>query len=472
MRVFSEAEARERADPSSARRRGPAFNVRLVYWSPPFGTGPGRSAPSSRTTLLPWYSCIGTVERPDRKTGRVATMRTRERFIPATDDRSFVPSVRLVASAAQRTTVEASVEVTGGRGPYAYVWAGSNPAASASSGSSIRYTPMTRLARSGALPPASETVRANETVSVAVIDANGVSVQVTQTLVVEALPFRPGPRHFPPAPSYGCESPADPGEWTLERVGWQNGMSTPGAGGGTEKFCWLGDDSWPGDYIRPAVAGTLPAEPWIYGDADYSNWGINTANLVLINGDGWPEGFTAMYPGAPLASYTTSSSDVLRPGNPGGTVEMPVPANPTEYAVPYAGSWGPMGPNDRLYWLAGLLCDVLDETDGGGLSAVDRWGPAFGGLHIFTGFDSGANYSAGAFPQGFAESLLGVSGPPQTIVQAWFSAAAAQGIGTPAAMGPIDANGVSDYYDYYPGKGSMGPTIPPAQVAGWWYVIA
>ena len=170
-----------------------------------------------------------------------------------------------------------------------------------------------------------------------------------------------------------------------------------------------------------------------YGDADYSNWGVNTANLVLINGDGWPDGFTARFPGAPQADYN-NSVDLWRPGNPVWTVQMPT----AYYNVNYNGSWGPVGPNDRLYWLAGLLCECLDEKDAAGLTNDKRWLSAFGGLHIFTGFASNAAYSAGAFPRAFGENILGVSGSPETILNAWFDASTSTSEGTAAAHGPDD----------------------------------
>jgi hypothetical protein len=37
-------------------------------------------------------------------------------------------------------------------------------------------------------------------------------------------------------------------------------------------------------------------------------------------------------------------------------------------------------------------------------------------------------------------------------------------------MGPINVDGISDFNDYYWGKGPVGPSIPQAQIRGWWYV--
>ena len=84
-----------------------------------------------------------------------------------------------------------------------------------------------------------------------------------------------------------------------------------------------GSTSPTGDYIKPPKPGTLPSQAWIYGDIDYANWGVNTANLVLINGDGWSDGFTAMFPGAPQSAYNGPGGGVLiRPASPGGTARL------------------------------------------------------------------------------------------------------------------------------------------------------
>jgi hypothetical protein len=59
--------------------------------------------------------------------------------------------------------------------------------------------------------------------------------------------------------------------------------------------------------------------------------------------------------------------------------------------------------------------------------------------------------------------------PPTTIVQGWLSAAISNNMGTPAAMGPINGD-ICDYWDYYWGKGPVGPNIPQSQITGWWYI--
>jgi len=460
VEIIPEAEARTRV--AKRLSEGAKLDVKLVYWSPPFDSGIGAVRPA---VIIPWYSYAYVTEVKNPATGAVSQARSKERLIPATDDPRFVPTATLHASADRGTEVSAQVEVTGGRPPYIYTWVGSNPAVTPQTGASVRYTPMVRAVRPAGRPTApGQLLATQEVVGVNVTDANGVTVTATQVIPVRARPISGGASHGSGA-SYGCESPGEPEEWTQERVGWQQGMANPG--GGTQKFCWLGDASWPGDYIKPPKPGTLPSQPWIYGDIDYANWGVNTANLVLINGDGWPDGFTAMFPGAPQSAYNGPAGAVLiRPASPGGTVDI----GGTYYNVNYNGSWGPTGPNDRLYWLAGLLCDTLDGVNSSNLNTGTRWGPAFGGLHIFTGFASGAAYSAGAFPKAFAQYILGTGKPTLSIVNAWFAASTDTSEGTAAAMGPVGAGGVTDLGDFYIGKGPLGPTILPASVKGWWYL--
>jgi len=459
VKVLSESEARARI--AQRQPKGTDVQLRLVYWSPAFESEPGTQAPN---VILPYYAYTTTREIKNAR-GEATRATSREQRIPATDDPRYIPSARLKVRGADTAEVQADVEVSGGRAPYRYTWLGSNPSVATAAEASVRYAPMVREAPvEGA---ADRRVRSDEIVGVEVIDANGVVAWASETIAVQATPFpheRDGEGHGHGSDAtYGCESPAEPGRFVQERVGWQQGMAHPG--GGSEKFCWLGNSSWPGDYIKPKKAGSLPSKPWINGDADYSNWGVNTANIVFINGDAWPDGFTAMFPGAPASDYNNNVF-LLRPGNPGGTVQI----ESNTYNINYDHSWGPSGSNDRLYWLLGLLCEALDKVDSSNLSLGNRWGPAFGGLHIFTGFASNAADSQGAFGKAFAEDILGVNKKPLTIVKAWFAASTATSEGTAAAMGPIGPGGVTDKDDFYIGKGTKGPTILPADVKGWWYL--
>ncbi|HLK15014.1 MAG TPA: hypothetical protein VKT78_09425, partial [Fimbriimonadaceae bacterium] len=344
--------------------RASSISKRLVYWCPSDEPWFEPNSPAPKL-VIPWYAYCTTTQVKNAA-GRMTTVKSRIQFIPATSDPRFVPSARLKAMG-DGSVVTASVAVTGGAGPYRIIWGGSDPTVSRNNSESIRYTAVRRWAPSMGRGVA---LARTETVSATVIDSNGVSVAVSMPVKVTAKPI--GAERMlgsivdyenllastspsmtaagPGSPGYGCESPADPGRWTPCRVGWQNAMFTPGSGSGTQRFCWLADDAWPGDFVLPHPAGSLPAQPWIHGDADFSNWGINTADLVLHIGDGNSDGFTQMQPGGPEADYATGwvNAPVYQPtmninGNGFGV--------PAGYNVNYNNSWGPTGPNDTLYWL-------------------------------------------------------------------------------------------------------------------------
>jgi hypothetical protein len=487
VQVISEREARDRI--GRLAPDGAEITTRLVYWSPPLGSPFGGKEAWNPAVIIPWYAYYTTTRVAVPGTNAVSVIRSKVRLIPATDDARFVPAVQLTASG-QGAAVSAHASVSGGRPPYRYIWGGSDPAASDNAGDSIAYTAMVRVAESLADDPNFRLDR-DETVAVTVIDANGVAVRARQTVPVRAHPVFP--RHEDKkkkgsGPTYGIESPGAPAAWMEDQVGWLQGMSTPFAGGGTLAFCWMGSSAWPGDFINPDPQGTLVSKPWVNGDADYANWGVNTADMVLDNADGFSDGKTAMQPGAPLSKYATASLQ-----SPNSSVTVGINLNgfgtPAWSLVNYNNAWGPTGTYDTLYWLLLDDCDMLDKKDGSGLNVADRWGPAFGGLHILTGFaslDTPDGY--GNFERDFATDMLGMADVgglivptiPQTIVQAWFSSAENNGIGTAAAMGPAvfvkkgKPFSMVNLNDFYWNKGTVGPTIVPKDYSsgdiGWWYI--
>ena len=523
------------------------INLQVVYFCPPFLPVPVCPAcpppPWNPTNIIPWYSCTGTIDETNPVSGTVSPLTLMTQLIPATDDPNFVPSANLSASAPQGTQVVASVVATGGTAPYSYLWSGSDPATSTNVGASIAYTPTIRVGKppliiilSGAsvtvswpypstgfilesttnlvpsawsqvtspvqtnsdvnsvtvlhtgraqffrLRLASQTLAVTETVTVTVTDANGVSAQATQSVAAQGVPIE---ATQDPAIDWGCESPYDPGLGSNDRASWQTGMiGNPGAG--SQRFCWTGRSSWPGDFIEPPTPGVLPARPWIYGDADFSNWGVNSANIVLYIGHGNPNAISFIIYNYGSCGYVNPISVLWEPYYQqiyNAAVKMPntCAGAGINYSVPnFIGSWRNSGPtvNDNLYWLCLLSCEVLQDYDAASKGAWTRWGPAFNGVHILTGFHSLAGAGTG-FPNRFAYDMLHVGGVyPLTIQKAWFDAAAARGTGTPAAMGPIHwypplfgvSWGVWDFNDHYWGKGFVGPTIPRSQINGWWYI--
>lgn len=465
--VIPQALANERI----ARLLPPTSTVtsRLVYYAPPLANA--RTLPAA--TLIPWYAYYGTIHIRNPKSGTVIRINSKIGFFPATTDSRFVPTGRLVTTGGSQ--VRASISVSGGRGPYAYTWGGSGLTVSRNVGRSVSYTPEFRVARPLLQNPYFRASR-RETLLVTVIDGNGVTFYASQSVPVQATPVFPQSRGVS-MPTYGSENPGDPLHWVPARVAWNQEMGTPGAGA-TLSNSWLGDDAWPGDFIRPTPAGTLVATPWVYGDADYANWGIDTADIVLDNGDGWADGAVEMQPGAPATDYATAS--IMSPAMP-QTVSINGNGfgTPASYAVPYNGSWGPVGPNDTLEWLLLDDCEMLDALDGSNLNVVQRWSAAFGGLHVLTGFASNG-YGDGPFEGGVADNVLGIGTPAQTIVQSWFNSSAATAAGTAAAMGPAVEVApdifICDFDDYFWGKGLVGPTLVPssypASEMAYWYLTS
>jgi hypothetical protein len=439
------------------------IRLRLVYFAPSLHNELHASKHWSPSEIVPCYAVTVTrrVTHPDR--GSAEPLATRTRLIPATEDTRFVPSVTVEAVAREGSRVEARAVAAGGTPPYSFLWGASNPATSSERGDTVAYEPLRRdlgdIIRADSL-------RRTEQVSVTVVDANGVSAQAATSLAVTARPAPDTHRSV----TYGCESPDDPGAWTGDRVAWQAAMGV--FGGGSERFCWMADDSWPGDYIEPPEPGTLDSYPWINGDADYRNWGINTANIVFYIGDSNPNVFAEMFPGANPSDYNTGAGASVWAPNHTTTVQI----GSHGYNVPYAGAWGAPHPNDQLQWLAMYACNLL-QKDASAPSPWGRWGPAFNGLHSLMAFHTEAadsNSFCFNWPLGFLGFFIL---QPQTIVQAWIHAANAANIGTPAAMGPmfsIDVAGfklgISDYGDYYWGRGAVGPTLPQSLINSWWYI--
>jgi Family of unknown function (DUF6345) len=466
--IIPEADMRARV----AEHFGPGvrMDTQLVYWAPSLETGPARSAAIVPTTVIPWWSVSVAVPHQGSG-GKLTWIRSKTLLVPATDDARFVPSAKLSVSGENASHVDASVVVSGGRAPYTLVWAGSDPSIGAQSGTRISYTP---IFRGG--PDERSPKPATETLSVTVFDANGVSAEARQTFDVIA---QPAPEDHPVVEdktkgdpgTYGTESPREP-DFAIDRVGWQNGMAHPG--GGSQRYAWLGNQTWPGDFVEPTPKGTYPANPAINGDADYSNYGINTANIVLNNTDGGADGFDSSSPGATIKNYATAAFNV--PADPPiETIDMVKSSyvGATQTAnVSVNRAWGTWGPNDHLLWLIHDACDTLDLTDGSGLAPWDRWGPMFDGLHILLGWDSTEQVGDGSFEQDFAENMVGASGSPQQILQAWFNSANTAGVdhGLAAALGPIGPNGVTNQGDYYSGLGSTGTTIRATAITGWWFI--
>jgi hypothetical protein len=303
--------------------------------------------------------------------------------------------------------------------------------------------PVGRLFR---LRLASATLPSQETVSVMVTDANGVTVQAWSTVSVQATPVVPSAPDA--ADDFGTESAFEPGFGAADAAAWRTAMLVNG--GGPERFHWTSPTTWEGDFIDPPVPHTLPPSPQINGDDDFLNWGIDAANIVLYIGSGTPFSL----------NFTVTPPLVFN--NPALTHSWGDDRDPT---LPPALGDG------KLDWL-GLLSDqTLDDNAMWILTPIQRWSKAFEGLHSVLGFTSPVIPGTG-FPAFFANNLLVAD---QKVYLAWWTAAMASGAGTPAAMGPIGLGFVSDFNDqFWPNAlhpwRKVGPRIPSVFYINWWYL--
>ena len=127
--------------------------------------------------------------------------------------------------------------------------------------------------------------------------------------------------------------------------------------------------------------------------------------------------------------------------------------------------WG----NHDLEWLVIAACGPLQLTTNG-LSWAQRWGPAFDGLHLLMAYanDSRDNEREGRI---FARAILGEGESPKRVRTAWVKAATTvqPSSVTFAVMGVATSNGVSNWNDYFWGRGTGGgPDIRGSDIRYYW----
>jgi hypothetical protein len=382
------------------------LQTQLVYYAPPLSI-------QGVQMILPHYDCGGTINVNGQPVEMLHVL------VPAAQDAKLTPAVSLKAQY-KDGQITARATVQGGMGPYSYEWT----SALADLGqfkdqAEIAYTP--RQTNRG---PA-------DILKVMVTDANGVQVQATQ---IVQLP--------PPGDVITSESLEQPLVAGIRDYGVERAVSNLGAGnqagfvnrfnadGVTQRFNWTGTNAWEDDFKQP-LAGH---------DTDW----IDNTDITFYIGHGWGGGFT-------FEDTTHDDTDLT--------------------FTDAVGAWG----NHDLEWLSLLSCRVLVDNYNG-LSHFQRWGPAFDGLHLLTGFHTLA-WDWPAFGGRYADWMLGRTIlfwhlPPLPVRAAWFQAAREeQPSGTQSVvMGVIGPNGLSNYNDYFHGKGPVGPDLRGANKLGYWSV--
>jgi hypothetical protein len=481
------------------------INVQLVYYAPPLSL-------TTVSTLIPWYLCGGTILVTNPMTGHPSTIHLQRALIPATADPNYVPSVSMTASTLGGTQVVASAVVTGGTGPYSYLWSGSPPDLFTNAGSRIQYTPVLQetptavsisQAASGSemlswldplglyqaqsapgpsvaawtiltndvaqsnginsvtinttsqaqffrLQLPSQPVGALETVGLKIVDNNGVYVGTRQIIGVSVVPKVTLKTGTPPAVNWGTETPYDQDFDSWDDASWRSAMKSFPSIFGPEQF-----DR--GEYIALPPDFIAPPHGWAENIVD-------TAALVFYNGHGNPNAitFTSAYEGSGTPYYVLWNNSL-----------------DLQYA------WG-----RSEDWFALDSCEVLAQVDDANSDylAYERWGPAFNGLHSMLGFETDAwsdsitGVFGDSFETVFVKGMAGKGGWTLTMQQAWFHAAMTTGpigqsggIGDPAYLGPIGPGGVWDFDDFFWGMGPVGPTIKAQtnkgqqNIKGWFY---
>jgi len=111
----------------------------------------------------------------------------------------------------------------------------------------------------------------------------------------------------------------------------------------------------------------------------------------------------------------------------------------------------------------------LQLTEGG--RGLERWLPAFQGLHILMGYGN-ISYDSSHEGSKFMNRILRNSSPMR-IRDAWISTASEE---QPSdvllgLMGPLRDDWVWNWDDYFWGKGAVGPDIPQSRIIGYWYYV-
>jgi hypothetical protein len=296
-----------------------------------------------------------------------------------------------------------------------------------------------RLSASGPVVPQPETL------TLSVHDGNGVGVTAQQSFPVALATVQPPNTVLHFGPTWGVESPYDPGLGTGDRLDWTAGMSNPIFG--TQALYDFDYAAVPYDF-KCCLDGRHIINQSEEPNGDYDST-VGTADILLYIGHGNANLFTFTSPWS-VVDYLYYPNAFYAWGN----------------LVQVCGDGSPIASQE---WLGLLSCEVLTYTNQSGVFAADRWLQDFNGLHLLLGFATDA-YAGTGFPKVFARNMGG-GGPPESICKAWFDAAKSCGTGSPAVLAPLGPSLVWDLGDYWWGQGAVGPTILASQIHGWYYLV-
>ncbi|MCA9835914.1 MAG: SprB repeat-containing protein [Trueperaceae bacterium] len=355
----------------------------MVYYAPPLDMAVQQIAPH--------YLFKGSFNLEGK------SFEVRNLLIPALED---APQVSLTMSVSSGNTIKATSQVSGGKAPYSYAWSSSTTPLTVGNASSLSYGVSGR-----------ENVT-EETLTVLVTDANGISSWASQTLAIS-----------PPAlvATQQIAKTSVGAEW----IGLSQGL--PYAASNTEGF--LKQVKQAGVDIAFNWGETSAFQRDFARETDAS--GVDSTDFVFYTGHAYGLGFFF----ETLQDRRSFTSDQA--------------------------SWG----ENDLEWLAIAACGPLQEKEAG-ISWWLQWGRAFNGLHLMLAY-ANTTYDNNREGQVFGEAIFsrGLS-----LRQAWASAATE--VQTPAEiyaiMGVFGNDNVNNYNDHFWNLGPVGPDIPATSVKGYW----
>ena len=394
VRLVSAGKARERC--MDLYRQGGyqelEVSTRLYYFAPALNV-------KGVQTIIPYYECSGTAMVDKQKVILL------QRSIPAIDDEKYVPRLSLKA-AVKGTSVVATAEISGGSPPYQIRW--SSPSIDSKQGDDKLEYQLARRAK-----------EMQETLSVDVVDSNGVFIHASEIIMFDQNNLPPL-LDFPVAMvggvrDYGTENSVYNEFGSLEQ-GFKDQMNADGV---VRRFSWRGLAAWEQDFK----------------ETEDSKW-IDNTDITFYVGHGNVGYFT----------FEDSSHDDSILDNNDATDD-----------------WG----DKDLEWLALYSCQVLGKG-GDGQEPFRNWKQEFDGLHLLLGFHTNASVSSG-FSGAFASNMVDSD---MTVLQAWFEAIddhqPSGRVGV--VMGVFRASDWAwNYSDHFHGKGSVGPDISGSSIGLGWY---